>query len=205
MCCFPCVLMACLHEMLTEHMENNTFEIQHVVFLVFWYEFMQTCYQNIRKTTHCKPNVSQTNVITMFCVEMLSEQMENNTFQSQRTRNQWNNNNFSLPGYFRQIFWHTPPKKTKCDGHHVFFSLIFYVFHIPRTSKIPLKRCTVIQNRRCRPLLKNRPEAEKEPSHDLPQGTQKPKKHLKIKLKTPTGSAHRKNQEKLQKIASGSL
>ena len=34
------------------------------------------------------------------------------------------------------------------------FYWIFSVLGIPRTSKIHLKHCTVVQNRRCQPLLK---------------------------------------------------
>ena len=101
-CGFHLILITCLHEMISEHKENNTFQIQSVVFRVFWYGFMQTCYQNTRKTTRSKPHVSETIVITMCCTSMLSEPMENNTFQAQSVRNLWNNTYFNLPGYLFQ-------------------------------------------------------------------------------------------------------
>ena len=49
---------------------------------------MQTCYQNKRKTTHSKSNVSETNEIILFYTELFSEPLENNTFQAQSVRNQ---------------------------------------------------------------------------------------------------------------------
>ena len=103
--------------------ENKTFRIRNDVFFVFWWHVCMTCYQNTwkhvgcwkycfpyvlitcmhdmlsehEKTTHYKPNVSETNIIRMCCTEMLLEQIENNTFQSQQFRNQWNNNYANLP------------------------------------------------------------------------------------------------------------
>ena len=58
----------------------------------------------------------------------------------------------------------------------IYFYLILYVFEIPRTSKILLKHGTVNQNRRCQPLPKKRPKAEKGHPRHLPRGTQKHRK-----------------------------
>ena len=80
--CFRYVLVTCLHEM------------------------------NAKETTHSKPNLSQTNVITMVCTEMLSETFENNTFQPQSVRNQSHINYFELPGCLRSTF-STPLPKTQ--------------------------------------------------------------------------------------------
>ena len=63
---------------------------------------------------------------------MLSEPMENNTFQAQSVRNLWNNNDFNFPGYLLQIpvdpFVLLPPnKKQKTEGYHIIeFFLCFY-------------------------------------------------------------------------------
>ena len=66
-------------------------------------------YQNTWETTHSKPNVCQTNVIIMFCIEMLLEPLENNTFQPQSVRIQYNNTNVNfhmLNMYYLIRFWH---------------------------------------------------------------------------------------------------
>ena len=58
---------------------------------------------------------------------MLSEPMENNTFQSQSARNQWNNKYVNLPGYRRRTFcfylsnFVCLKQKKISDGHQHFF------------------------------------------------------------------------------------
>ena len=112
---FLCVLMTCLHAMLSEHQENNMFDVESVVFLMCWSHVCMKCYKNTQKTTRSKPNVSETNVITMCYTEMLSEPVKNNTFQAQSVRNVCNHKYVKLPGYLLQLpanFFYTVFKNT---------------------------------------------------------------------------------------------
>ena len=72
-------------------------------------------FQNTKKTTLSKPNVSETIVITVICAEMFSGPMENNTFQAQSVRNQCNHNYVDFPGYLlhppANFFCRTQTKK----------------------------------------------------------------------------------------------
>ena len=64
--------------------------------------FHADMFQNTKKTTLSKPNVSETIVITVICAEMFSGPMENNTFQAQSVRNQCNHNYVYFPGCLLQ-------------------------------------------------------------------------------------------------------